>query len=107
MIGHANAIAEHGAAGKRTRRIDREDGDLLSKRTIFRDEAVDERRFSGARRPGDSNHLRMTGLRIDSLDDRARFGRSILDHGDQLSERAHLTSVKTFEESVQPRVFGL
>src|SRR5208282_6329257 len=107
MVGHADAIAQHGAAGKRARRIDREDGDFFAERAVLRDQAVDERRFSGARRPGYSHHLRAAGLRVDSLDDRARLGGAILDHRDELGERAHLARLEAPEEGVQPRVFGL
>src|ERR1700735_2586655 len=106
MVRHADAIAEHGATGEWAGRIDREYRNFFSERSILRDQPIDERRFSSARRPGDSDHLRMTGLGVDSLDDRARLRRAILDHRDQLSQRAPLARVETLEESVQPRVPG-
>src|SRR5208282_2949110 len=62
MVGHADAIAKYGAAGKRARRIDGEDGDFFAERAILRDQMVDERRFSGARRPGYPDHLCAAGF---------------------------------------------
>jgi hypothetical protein len=67
------------AAGERRRRIDAHDADLLPRRPVVRDQRVDDRRLAGARVPGDTDHVRAPGVRIQRLQRRERLGPAVVD----------------------------
>ena len=82
MVGHANAIAKHRAAGKWARGIDSQHRDALLLRTILPDQLIHQRRFARTRRARYPDDIGMAGLRINLLHHAAYLGRPILDQGD-------------------------
>ena len=63
MLGHANAIAEHRAAGEWTRRINRNDRDGMSARKEFAEERIDQCRLARACGSGDADDMRTPQMR--------------------------------------------
>ena len=64
---HPDPVAEDGAAGKRARRIDRDDPDRLSAFPQVRGDPVDEGRLSRARRPRDTEDVGASRVPIQFL----------------------------------------
>ena len=61
MRAHAHAVAENGAAGKRTGGIDGDDADRLAAAAQLRRQPIDERALAGAGRSGDADEIRAPG----------------------------------------------
>ena len=64
-LGHADAVAEDRAAGEGRRRVDGDDADALLLRAVVLRHRRDERRLARARRAGDADDPRASGLRIE------------------------------------------
>ena len=76
---HAHAVAENGAAGVRTRRIDAKDADQLTRLPEFRDQPIDERALARAWRSGDADEIRAAAVRINLPDELRGVRRLVLD----------------------------
>ena len=63
VLAHADAVAEHGAAGDRAGRVDGDDRDALAAREQCAEQRVDQRRLARARRAGDAQHVRAAEVR--------------------------------------------
>ena len=64
-VGHADAVAEDGAAGIGARRIDRDHADLLPGGADFLGEFPDQRGLAAARHAGDADDMRLAGELVD------------------------------------------
>ena len=62
--GHANAVAENGAARNRARWIDRDDADGAALLSELRDDGVDERRLARPRRTRETDDESVTEMRL-------------------------------------------
>ena len=82
---HANAIAEHGAAAERARRIDGNDADGLAGLAPPRDQTIDERAFSRAGRAGDAHEKCVAGFRKYLSHQRSGVIAGVLDERDAAS----------------------
>ena len=87
VVLHADAIPEDGAAAERTRGIDGDHADRLVGCAQLADEAIDQRRFAGAGRAGDSERVGASEPRVDPRHDRGDVAGLVLDAGHQLRER--------------------
>src|SRR5436853_736200 len=84
VVLHPDAVAEHGPAAERARRIDRDDPDRLICGAQLADEAVDQRRLAGARRSRDADDVRVPEARIDARQNARDVARLVLDAGHEL-----------------------
>ena len=90
MTLHADAIAENGAAGERTRRIDGDDGDAPLAAPPLGDECVDECRLAGARGARDADDMGTTPVWIQGLQSLDAVALLVLEQADQSSAGALL-----------------
>ncbi len=87
---HADAIAQDCAAGKRARRIDRDDANGWSSPADLDDQPIDQRALAGAGRARHAYQIGVAGLRKDPADELAPFGRLVLDKADGARDRARI-----------------
>src|SRR5204862_7233228 len=83
---HADAIAQYGAAAEGAGRVDGDDADAMARRPQPRRDAVAERRLSGSRRPGDPDHVRAPGVRVEPAHEPRQAGSPVLDQRRQARE---------------------
>ena len=99
VLTHADAIAEHGAAGDGTGRIDGDHRDAPATRNERAKQRVDERRLACARRSGDAEDVRAPAVRGDGERDGAGVGLAALDRADRVRDRTPVAR----EDPRQPR----
>jgi hypothetical protein len=106
---HAQAIAEHGAAAERTRRIDRDHADrwwacrsrerrrnsasLFALRPLCsqrRDHAIDQRALAGAGRAGHAHEIRTARAPEDRADEGGAAGILVFDERDGARDRPRI-----------------
>jgi hypothetical protein len=87
---HPYSIAKQRAAGKRTRRINRDYAHLLAASAIERREPVDQRALPSARRPGDAYDQRIAGVRKYLLEQAGRVVTRVLNRAYRAADRAFI-----------------
>jgi hypothetical protein len=95
MRAHAQAIAEDGSAGKRTRRIDGNDADGLARFSDLGRQAIDERALAGARRSRHSDEVRAAGAAVDAANELGAGGNLVFDERDRTRDRAWISGEHT------------
>ena len=88
MVLHPDPVTEHGAAGRRRRRVDGEDADLLARRPDEADQPGGERRLPRARRAGDADRVGVTAPYVRQPTDRTGVLAPSLDQRDQPGQGA-------------------
>jgi hypothetical protein len=87
---HAHAVAQDGATGVGTGRIDAQHAHGAAALADLRGQPIDERALARPGRPGDANQIRAAGLREQAGDERGRAGCFVLDQGNRARDRARI-----------------
>ena len=87
---HAHAVAQNRSAAVRARRIDAQHADGTPALANLCREPVHERALAGARRSGDADEIRASGVLEDAADEARAFGRFVFDQGNGARDRARI-----------------
>ena len=88
VLGQPDPVAQQRAAAERRARVDRQHGDLALALALEPDQGADQRRLAGAGRPGEADHRRVAGVRIDLADELPALGVVVLHERDRARQRA-------------------
>ena len=99
MLAHADAVAEHGAAADRARRIDGDHRDLEATAQPGAEQGVDEARLAAAGHAGDADDVGAAGARREvRCGGVARAGRVVVEQRQQARQGAPVAGQRRFAQ---------